>query len=219
MITPMCRTLWAYWMVALACVGCQLESGIRPRTQVVVDIDADRRLRAEIDHVHLTIVGSSTREQLASAPALVDRTLFVRMPAGPHWPLREVLVPQGADATRVYAMTVTGLNERGRLVTEVHVESGYVRDEIRSMQLNLTAACIGVACSQAESCLDGSCQDAWRSPWGLPNFTASEDDIPWANRGAYIGQLDADAHADDAGVPARDRDAGADERQRSGARP
>jgi hypothetical protein len=133
--------------------------------------------------------------------------------------LREVLVPQGADATRVYAMTVTGLNQRERLVTEIHVESGYVRDEIRAMQLNLTAACIGVACSEAESCLDGSCQDAWRTPRDLPSFTASEDDIPWANRGAYIEQLDTDARAEDAGVPDRDRDAGADERQRSGSRP
>ena len=222
MTRPLRRALCLGWIASLACTGCQLESGIRPRTQVVIDIDADRMVREETDHVHLVIAGSSTRAQLAAAPALVDRTIFVRMPAGPHWPLREVLVPQRGDATRVYFMTVTAFRDRGdrsdgeELVAEAHVESGYVRDEIRSLQLNLSTACIGVICSSDESCVDGSCEAAWRAPEDLPRFTASVDDIPWAHTGAYTGRRDAEA--DDAGSPDRELDAGLDDRQRSGSR-
>jgi hypothetical protein len=230
MMAPSRRAHWLS-LAALTCAGCQLESGIRSRTQVVVDIDADRTVRDRTDHVQLSIAGAAKREQLPAAPSLVDRTIYVRMPAGPHWPLREVLTPQAADASRVYSVRVTALDERDRAILDVRVESGYVHQQIRSLELHLTASCLEMACADDESCFDDSCQPHWRSPYGLPQFSGSEDDIPWANSGAYTGRdagrsdggrRDAgrtELEPDDAGASERDLDAEVFGRPRSASRP
>jgi len=194
------------WVTLLAlCAGCQLESSFRPHTQVVVDIDADRSVRARALRVQLTIAGLGEQGSFDEAQVRVERTISVDSPSGPYWPLRSVLMPRGGDASRRFVVTATATSASEEFVASARVLSGYVRGEVRHLQLQLTRACIGVTCDTSSSCIEGVCAAAVRPAESLPLFVPGPE--------PHHESAGAEAMTD-AGEPPRvpvDTDAGARE--------
>jgi hypothetical protein len=160
---------------------------LRPFTQVVVDIDADDVVRERAARVRLIVAGAPTEAELPEAAPSIQRTITLRSPGGPYWPLREVMEPRNLDTERRFLVSVTARTADDDFVAEVRVLSGYVSGEVRYIRLRLEASCIAVECGATETCANGHCEDAWREPGSLPLF---KSDGP---RAGFSGGSDGDA--------------------------
>ena len=155
-------------MRALAVTGCALALLLgctRPRTQVMVVVTADATLRARIDELQIIVEGGASFDTLARAS---DEILPARFPA------THGLVPANGDATRVYRVTVIGLEARSQIVT-ARAESGYVPGATKRLEIHLTASCESISCSESQTCEDGTCTTARIDAASLPDFTTVTD--------------------------------------------
>jgi Calcium-binding EGF domain/EGF domain len=187
-----------FWM---SCVGlpwlvvsaCNVDSSVGPQTQVVVDIDAEPRVRLRSAQLQLFIVGARARDS-ADVPSL-QRQLTLGHDGAPNWPLRLVLVPKNGDASRMFTVTATALDANDSFVAAVRLMSGYVRDQIRYAKLVLETDCIDVQCALGESCSAGACVSAYREPATLALFW------PTADAGTADAAVARDAATDDDAGP------------------
>jgi hypothetical protein len=163
--------VWFAALALLAPIGCQLETSWRPKTQTVIDLDADASVRARTQSLRVVITGSDQRGQLTGdAEPSLDEVLTFGADEDVHWPLRFVLEPPRGDFSRLFALTASARDDHSQVLAQVRVASGYVSGQVRHLALRFDEACVRVTCGDDQTCSGGDCRDAWIAPADTPLF-------------------------------------------------
>ncbi len=177
--------------VALTLTACSTDL-----TELIVIVDTDLAVPAQLDEIVVT-TQSATGGVKTAAASLADSTAL---------PMTVGLRP-GADTSATVMVYV-----RGRLAgTEqvvARVNTHFLPGERRVLRVDLTNACIGVVCTDSQTCSRGACVPRAVDPATLPRFTGTapgrRDDAGEADAGeADAGDVDAgpgDAGLSDAGA-------------------
>ena len=139
--------------------------GEGPVTQVMVVIDADDVVRAEIGAVRIEVFGGA--EAIPMTPA--SRGPVVEQAVGPRgaWPITHAIVPLDDDSSRRFRVDATALRASGDASGFITVRaiSGFVEGRTMALRLRFHATCRDVACDIAETCTsDGECGSAVDPP-------------------------------------------------------
>ena len=146
------RWLSAFLLLAAACGG---DDAI---TRVVVTIDADDEVRQFATQLQVSAYATagSFAPGRTEAELTDERTWPIREDG---WPVRILLSPQRFESGR-YRLVATATLDADRTV-ETQLVSGYVAGQVRTIELRLTATCIGVECPEDARCVDqGRCVQA-----------------------------------------------------------
>ncbi|AKF06640.1 RCC1 domain-containing protein [Sandaracinus amylolyticus] len=147
--------------VALAMLAL-LAACSEPRSYLVVVIDAEPALRAEVDAIEVAIRGSTEQRPVERIDPAIDPL-----------PLTIGLEAQGAlTPVIVEARALGGATAR---VTR-RVRTGFVRGEIRTVHVRLEHACLDEPCDAMRTCIAGTCVDDAIPPASLPPWTGTIDD-------------------------------------------
>ena len=176
--------------VALTLTACSTDL-----TELIVIVDTDLAVPGQLDEIVVT-TQSATGGVKTAAAALADSTSL---------PMTVGLRP-GADTSATVMVYV-----RGRLAgTEqvvARVDTHFLAGERRVLRVDLTNACIGVVCTDSQTCSRGACVPRAVDPTTLPRFTGT---VPGRRDDAGVAPFDAgdfDAGPTDAGLS----DAGAED--------
>ena len=181
-------------LAVVACVVSAFALGscgvVKPRTQVVMVIEADPGVRSQSSVVHVEVRGQANGAERGEL--VFDRRLDVGAREDVEFPLRVVLGPGAGDARRGWDFTATAQSgERPNLTDLVRVRATgtYVEGRTVTLTLRLEDCCTTVACSEQQTCRLCSCVDPYV-------------DVTRAVEDAGIG-LDAgsDARREDAAEP------------------
>jgi hypothetical protein len=136
---------------AVALSACGTE---RPRTQVMLIVDADSRVRAETTRVAIEIRGRA--EGATAWEGDFDRTFDV---AATAWPIEVAMVPAGDDASREWRATVRAQDASGGTRVEARAIGGFVAGQTLSHRVVLEGDCIAAAaCGDEQTCgAGGTC--------------------------------------------------------------
>jgi hypothetical protein len=179
---------WIAAALLLAVTGCPT----RPATQIVVEIDAESGVRADLDVMHIVVNGGDG--STVGAPGI--QRLDVRE-RPPRWPFTVVIAPLDRDPERRYEVVVTAEDAEPvgggvrPVVARVRAISGFVPGETRVLRLMLEDACRGVTCDAAETCRVGVCESAVVVPASIGVDAGHRDSM-----------ADADTTSEDAGPSA-----------------
>ncbi len=156
-----------------------------PRTQVMLVIDAEPRVRADTDVLVVEIAGSTGRE--ATFVPREERTLGASEPIA--WPIEIPLLPLDGDVRRIYRATASARRD-GVIFASARAISGYVEGRTLRLDLVLEDACIGRECMDDETCKASECVDAVKPAATLPSFAADARDAE-ADRTASDASVDS----------------------------
>lgn len=206
-----CFTRRSSLLIVSICYGyvgaCDFETAVIPATQIVVDIDADNHVRRRTSALELTVTAAGGRGDLESRSPVWHRVIkrLDRVSQLPQWPVRVVLTPKNGDERRIFALEVTATDRDDDFVGEARVFTGYVKNEIRHVQIRMNLACVRVLCGPLATCQDGDCIPAWRDPKHLPLLPGPDEISHDAGEAdaASDASVDANDMAPDAGL-ARD---------------
>lgn len=135
--------------LSLAFVFVLASCTTRPVTEVVVEIDAEPALRAEITNVHITLEGTNL-----PLPSPEERDV---RPV--RWPLRIVLAPANGDAMRRYRVAATATLASGTIL--VRASSGFAPNRSWVLPLLFERSCLNVSCMEVDAfCRRGRCESA-----------------------------------------------------------
>jgi hypothetical protein len=182
-------------LVLLACLA--IGACTTDATQVIVLVDAETALRADIDHLHLRVQGRDALDDDAKVDKL-DETMTGKI----SWPVKLALAPAGDDASRIFWVEATALDGSTVLAT-ARLLSGYIDGETRYAKLLIEAACRDVSCTNHDdTCHDGTCVDAFRAPDALGKSAKGATNITEPDGGFPAQELDASSG--DTGMPEPD---------------
>ena len=123
----------------------------RPAMQVIVEIDAEEDLKAEITSVRVELFGTS------DDPPEPENQSF----PSPHtWPFVAVLAPQNRDVTRRFRVQATASVGARTIITRA--SSGFAPDRTWHLRLRFERACLDLPCEVESSCRSGRCEGAPR---------------------------------------------------------
>ncbi len=178
------RLLLAHLLSAsLAVAGCSADP-----TELVVVVDTDYDVPAELDAVSVSVEGPSGVRQ--------EDSVALGGAGAPELPLI-LYLEAGGGALEPVSITATG-RFGGEDVVARAIRTGFVRGESRLVGLLLLAGCAGVECGAGESCSEDGCVSVDVPAAALPR---------WPGR---VRRLDAGAPVADGGADAGPTDAGAD---------
>ncbi|MEM9196113.1 MAG: LamG domain-containing protein [Myxococcota bacterium] len=167
-------------LALLGFTGCSEDA----LTEIVVTVDTDVPVPAELDEVRLNVQGLGGPQQASSLVADASGL-----------PVFTSLVHRGGPLGPI-TVTATG-QKNGAEVVSRRARVFFVREDTRLLQLDLAASCRAATCAMDETCAPSGCQSIDRGE--LP---------PWPGAPPRIGGTDA---AIDAGLDAApDADAMAD---------
>ena len=152
-------------------MACKLETKAIPATQVVVDVAADAVIQERTRALELVAYAWSERGDTRQRTQVLKRTVrhFESADEASVWPVRLVFESRDDDPQRRFELTATARGDEG-VLGQARVRTGYVKNEIHHAVVRLTRACLAITCDDGETCDDGSCVDAWRTPNRLPLF-------------------------------------------------
>ena len=156
---------------ALALMTLWATSGCGDLTEIVLTIDTDLAVPAEIDQVQVAITGPTR----PVAPLMVDLTAA----SAPAFPLTLGLTPAGALSP--VSIEVVGLQAGAPIVTR-DVQTSYVSGTSRLLSILLTLSCRDIMCPTDQTCALGAC-----APLAQPGATLP----PWL--GKVPGRMSTDA--------------------------
>lgn len=136
--------------------GCQRESAI------ILVIDTDLAVPAELDRLRITIAGPTRTEEPV--------TVSVAGPDVPPFPRTMKLRDAGSEST--VSILVEGLHGTNMaLVVSERVTTQFVAEDSRMVRVVLTAACLGVTCQEnGQTCSGGRCVPFARAGASLPSW-------------------------------------------------
>ena len=138
---------------ALAC-ACSTT----PRTEVVLVVDSDLDVPAELDRIEVTVTGPDARMEMAMA-LLGD--------GEPVLP-RTLGLVHGGDALGPFQVEVVG-TRGGLSVVSRSASFAFVRRETRVLTMHLVRSCIGASCGAGSTCGERGCESISRG--SLPEWT------------------------------------------------
>lgn len=127
-----------------------------PATQVMVVAEPDAQLRPHIVSVDLTLHAGAP--DAASWPVRHQQSFDMLQY---DWPLRVAVLPEGGDASRQFQVTLEARDDAGELVVVVSARTGFVRDDIRELPLDMVASCQNrFGCGAGMTCATSGCVSA-----------------------------------------------------------
>lgn len=197
-------------LALFATVGCVTRV---PRTEVVVEIDAESSIVVDATNIHVEVFGGARGAALTPQ---AEQDLGGSIP----WPVTVALVPAGADADRVFTVEGTATDASGATLGVVRARSSYVAGRTLTLRLTLEDCCrtIAATCDEDQTCRSCACVSAEVPPSSLPDWTADAGRVPSPDvpltpdaapgdapdaGGSDAGELDAapDAGADAGVIP------------------
>lgn len=152
-------------VVACVLLSCGCES---PATQLVVLVDSDFDVPAELARVHVRVLDEADAEMSSHEFALAGEGVDPG-PARFVLPLSFAVVPRGQDADRRVAIEVDGLGpDDEEVIVRRRAVTGFIEEERLLLPLFLARSCAGVACPSGQTCAAGSCVDEEVPPGSLP---------------------------------------------------
>lgn len=135
--------------MAALLVGC---AGPTPRTEVMLDIDAEPAVRERAAQLRVHVLGGEAGQPPEGYASRLDRTFAA------SWPRRVALVPLELEPPRGWQVELEAQSATGEVVAASVVRGGY--DEARTVLVRavLEDACIGVPCPRMR-CAAGRCID------------------------------------------------------------
>jgi hypothetical protein len=180
-------------LALFATVGCVTRV---PRTQVVVEIDAESSVLADATNIHVEVFGGARGAALTPQ---AEQDLGGSIP----WPVTVALVPADADADRVFTVEGTATDASGATLGVVRARSSYVAGRTLTLRLTLEDCCrtIAATCDEDQTCRSCACVSAEVPPSSLPDWTADAGHVssPDAPLTPDAGASDAPGDAPDAG--------------------
>lgn len=160
----------------------------RPRTEVMVIVDAEAGIRAAAPSVNVVVEGGDGR---AGPPTAQRLDVTVRPGRNPDvgWPFTVAIAPLDHDASRVYRVTATATDElSGSQVASGRAVSGFVEGRTLALHLLLEDGCRGIMCSDpSTTCHLGACVSAAVDPTTLMSFDGADASVPDAGARADAG--------------------------------
>jgi hypothetical protein len=138
-------------VVFVTSVICAIGCAPRPRTQVMVTIDAEPAVAAAAVRLAIRVEGGATDLSLRAEQTVGSIDAPVALP------LDVALVPLAGDATRRFRLEATALDATGDELGTVRVFSGFVAERTFSIRLVLEDCCRTVRCSAQETCRACGC--------------------------------------------------------------
>jgi hypothetical protein len=160
------RSAWLSLLVgalgALAAGSC----GGDALTEIIVVVDSDLRVPAQIDEVFVRVVGAGQVPQTAYAPLSGAGSATLPLTVG--------LTPKDGKAGPVTIRASGRLAGAEVLATEVR--TSFVDGRRLVVRMSLLASCLSVApsCGAGQTCRDGRCVDATVDPSTLPRFDGED---------------------------------------------
>jgi hypothetical protein len=159
------RARAAIALFTLAC-GC---AGPAPRTQVMLEIDAEPDLAAEVVALDIQILGGEAGRPTTTYASRYVETITDEL----VWPWRVALVPFELDPPRAWLAELTARRADGSVVTASTVRGGDDADRTVLVRVVLEDACLDVECEE-ERCQDGRCVDPRVDVLAAPDFDSTE---------------------------------------------
>ncbi|MBN8611495.1 MAG: hypothetical protein J0L92_12960 [Deltaproteobacteria bacterium] len=137
-------------LVAATSFGCVTT---RPRTQLVVEIDAQERIARDAASLFVTVRGGVDFETLTGT--------FSDVVEGPAYPVRLTILPQGEDASRAWEVIVLAANSDGTVIGRQRARGRFLASTTVYTRLVLEDCCLEVAstCSSQETCRECVCTE------------------------------------------------------------
>jgi len=140
-------------------------------TELVLVLDSDMPVPAELERVDLVILGPNPEQ-----PEVVNQTLAFTLPGAPTPPLSLGLVLDGDEVGPVI-VEATGTTASGQRVVRT-VTTNFVNGDSRALPLRLNARCLDVTCDRGSTCGDdGVCQTDAVPGESLPSWTGDPADF------------------------------------------
>lgn len=126
----------------LAVIGCTT-----PRTEILLAVDSDLTVPAELDQVQIRIESESTKTRFEK--------VYDLGPGRAALPLSIGMVPD-RDRSVAFRAVAVGSHE-GTTLVERSALTSFVPDQTLELRLELLRACRGVRCGAGQTCLAGTC--------------------------------------------------------------
>ena len=160
---------------ALALAGVLLLTACgQPLTQVLLVIDSDMDVPAELDQIRVDLIGPDG--SLKRSEGRIDD-------AG-QLPRTLAIVHTPGSALGPVQVTVTGL-QAGRNVVQRRATFDFVDGEVRILRVDLLDKCVGIGCAATETCADEGCRSV---------EVAESELVPYDE--SLVSRLDAGAPID-----------------------
>lgn len=175
-----------------------LSACTHPATAVVVVVESDLRVPAELTSVDVEVGGSACASD-------VCRRSFSLTDGATSVPFSFTVVP-GSDRSGPLTLVVRGRDVSGLERVTREVATRFVADHTRVLHVALTRPCLDhAACPSSETCIDGACASGTIDPSTLPELVPGTEldgsTITDAGTARDGGAIDAgDANVPDANV-------------------
>jgi cysteine-rich repeat protein len=145
--------------IAMAIVVAALSGGCdnrKPRTQVMVVVDADDDVSMLAASLVVDIVGTTGGVE----EPILSKTFILNEPDSPMWPFSFALVPKGGDAKRTYEITATANGSGVEPIARLRAQSQFVPGKTIELKLRFEASCLrekSLDCEESQTCDKGTC--------------------------------------------------------------
>ncbi|MCS6800143.1 MAG: hypothetical protein NZ898_16755, partial [Myxococcota bacterium] len=145
-------------LVALAVAPTPACVQTRPRTELVVELDAEPGVAMRAAAVRVRVRGG---RDVASLSDRFDSVLNRDGGAGIAFPVRFTVVPLGDDPRRLYEIDVSARDDESVLIGQQRLRGTYLQGRTTFVRLVLEDCCIEVAprCSPTQTCRACVCEE------------------------------------------------------------
>ncbi len=165
------------FVLAFACLSFSACNDAAPATEVMVLVDSEAALHADIASVELLLKSGAGREQ--DFATRLHRSV---VPGSDKvsWPIELALVPGKTGVNASYLVVATAKDAQGGTLGAVSAISSYVQGHTLSLPLRFDAMCFArkTPCPDGRTCSAGSCVDSHVDASLLPIFRRDEQGRP-----------------------------------------
>lgn len=152
------------WVLALA--ACANTS---PRTQVMLEVDAEAGVRAETARLRVEVYGGPADAAPESYEKRLDQPFDTKGPV--RFPRRVALVPLTQRSERAWTLQVSAERTDGTLAGQLRARGGYAKERTVLLRVVFTDNCLDRLCDNPSlHCRQGQCVDATVNVANLPNL-------------------------------------------------
>ncbi|MDQ3037751.1 MAG: hypothetical protein M3Y87_35485, partial [Myxococcota bacterium] len=173
---------WLLGGGAIAMIAVAAGCGSDERTQLVVVVETDMAVPAQLASVRAEITGCAD----CAHEFALDGAGAVSMP------FSFGVAPQDGDASRTIELVVEGRGPAGAALVRRVVRTGFVAGRTVLLRVRLEADCIGMlACAAETTCIAGACRDDFVDPGTLPEIAPGAELVDAGPTPIVDGGIDA----------------------------